>query len=99
MTTYNMKSFEKTIKFFKESKQLYYFDEQSCVFYKVTDVWSIIGASAQVCLDNNQRVLAWTHHLMTSKEKEKFIKSERYKGLRDCVIKRLEEKLEELKHE
>ena len=97
MTSYNMKDFEETIKFFKESKQLYYFDEYSCVFYKVTDVCSIQGASANVCLDNNQRVFVLTNHLMTSKEKEKFIKSERYKSLRESTIKRLEKKLEELK--
>lgn len=97
MTAYNLKNFEETIKFFKESKLLYYFDEQSCVFYKVTDVWSIIGASATVCLDNNTRVLVWVNHLMTAKEKEKFIKTERYKNLRDCAIKRLEKKLGELR--
>lgn len=92
-----MKSFEETIKFFKKSKQLYYFDEYSCAFYKVTDVWSVTGASANVCLDNNQRVLVWVNHLMTAKEKEEFVKSERYKSLRDSAIKRLEDKLEELK--
>lgn len=97
MTKYNMKVFEETIKFFKESKQLYWFDEYSCVFYKVTDVWSIIGRAANVCLDNNTRELAWTNQLMTAKEKEEFIKTERYKDLRDCAIKRLEEKLEELR--
>lgn len=97
MTTYNMKAFEETIKFFKGSKQLYYFDEYSCVFYKVTDVWGITGSSATVCLDNDTRVTVWIKRLMTTKEKEKFVKSERYKSLRDCAIKRLEEKLEELK--
>ena len=91
-----MKAFEETIKFFKESKQLYYFDEQSCVFYKVTDVWSVLGASATVCLDNNTRVLVWIKHLMTLKDMKNFIHSERFKNIQSLHVKRLTEELKRL---
>lgn len=96
MDKYKIKGIKESIKFFDTNKQLYYFDENSCRFYEVTQLLDIEDNWAHIAIKDGNRVLVWIKHLMTLKDMKKFIHSERFKNIQAAQVKKVSEELKRL---
>ena len=96
MDKYKIKGIKESIKFFDTNKQLYYFDENNCRFYKVIQLLDIEENWAHIIIEDGKRVFVWIKRLMTLKDMKKFIHSERFKNIQTLQVKRVSEELRRL---